>query len=212
MNINWGVAIITGFIAWLMINSGASAQSSNELESMISLYLNSFTKSFGRPNQAQSESIAQIITSFMEYGDRDFRKLTYIIATAWHESKLQLIKEKRANVGSDLYNKQEAYWNTGYFGRGFVQLTHRENYEKLGDEIGIDLVNNPDLALDRRYAADIIVIGMMKGIFTGRSLGDYINNVEDYYNARRVVNGLDRSELISGYTASIIKNMEYQIT
>jgi putative chitinase len=212
MKINWTVAIVTGIIGLLLFSAGASAQSSNELETMIKLYLDSFTKSFGRPNQAQSESIAQIISSFLIYGDRDFRKLTYILATAWHESKLQLVKEKRATEGSDLYIIQQKYWNSGYYGRGFVQLTFKSNYVKMGNRIGIDLVNNPELALDRRYAADIIVLGMMEGLFTGVALINYINNVEDYVNARKVVNGLDRAELIAGHTASIIKNMEYQIT
>lgn len=86
------------------------------------------------------------------------------------------------------------------------------NYEKLGRALNINLVKNPDLALDRRTASDIIVIGMMKGLFTGKSLYDYITpGFQDYVNARRVVNGQDRAELIAGYTNSIIFNLEYPI-
>lgn len=193
----------------LAIASTLFALPSNEEENMINIYLKSFRKSFGDPNSAQSQSIAQIIMSFMIYGDRDLKKLSYILATAWHESKLLTVKEKRGNPGSDLYIKQEKYWNTGFYGRGFVQLTHKENYIKLGKILGIDLVLNPDLALDRRFAADIIVIGMMKGLFTGLPLNNYINNIADYYNARRVVNGLDKAQLISDYTDSINKNLDF---
>lgn len=202
------VLLVLGMI---FLGSALFASNNSEEEYMIKLYLDSFKKSFGELNQAQAQSIAQIITSFMIYGDRDFRKLSYILATAWHESKLALVKEKRGAPGSDLYKRQEAYWPSGYYGRGFVQLTHKSNYEKLGKFLNIDLVTNPDLALDRRYSADIINIGMMEGLFTGLNLARFINTGVDYINARKVVNGLDRAELIAGYTDKINKNLEYQI-
>jgi hypothetical protein len=45
-----------------------------------------------------------------------------------------------------------------YFGRGFIQLTWRSNYKKMGQRLGIDLEGNPDLALDARTAAQIFAI------------------------------------------------------
>jgi hypothetical protein len=44
-----------------------------------------------------------------------------------------------------------------YHGRGYVQLTHDYNYKKYGDRLGIDLLNNPELALDGDVAARIAV-------------------------------------------------------
>lgn len=44
-------------------------------------------------------------------------------------------------------------WN--YRGRGLVQLTGRGNYEQASKAIGIDLVNNPDLAADPEVAAKV---------------------------------------------------------
>ena len=40
-------------------------------------------------------------------------------------------------------------------GRGFIQLTGRANYDYFGKKIGMDLVNNPDLALRPDIAARI---------------------------------------------------------
>jgi hypothetical protein len=213
MKINWTVAIITGIVGMLLFTAGASAQSTNEIETMIKLYLDAIKKRFGAPTQRQAETIAQIVTSFMLNGDRDFKKLAYILATAYHESKLRPIVEIRDRPGTDLYKLQERYWSSGYYGRGYVQLTWKDNYDRLGKRIGVDLLNNPDLALDPRYAADILVIGMMEGLFAPKAgpLNNYINNVADYYNARQVVNKLDKAQLIADYTTDIIKNLEYPI-
>jgi len=40
-----------------------------------------------------------------------------------------------------------------YFGRGLIQLTGKENYERCGLAIGVDLLSDPNLLLDPRYAA-----------------------------------------------------------
>ena len=80
-------------------------------------------------------------------------------------------------------------------GRGLIQLTGRTNYEKAGRLLRIDLVNNPDLALNLDTAATILIRGMTEGWFTGKKLSDYTS----YRDMRRVVNGTDRAELIAGY-------------
>jgi putative chitinase len=40
-----------------------------------------------------------------------------------------------------------------YHGRGLIQLTGKENYERCGLAIGVDLLSDPTLLLDPRYAA-----------------------------------------------------------
>lgn len=42
-----------------------------------------------------------------------------------------------------------------FIGRGLLQLTGRESYERIGERLGLDLANKPDLAYDPRYALDI---------------------------------------------------------
>ena len=42
-----------------------------------------------------------------------------------------------------------------YRGRGFTQLTGRDNYTAASESLGIDLVNNPDMATDPEVAAKV---------------------------------------------------------
>ena len=92
------------------------------------------------------------------------------------------------------------YWRDGWFGRGFVQITHKRNYERASRELGVDLVADPTRAMEPRISAKILVRGMMGGWFTGAALPRYVNSTEvDYVNARRVVNGLDRAQEIADY-------------
>lgn len=161
----------------------------------------------------QLEGAEAIARAFDRRGDGDERKLAYIIGTAWHESRLKPLREIRAKQGTEIYQIQEKYWNTGYYGRGFAQLTWRDNYAKMSKVVGIDLVAAPDAALDVAVAADIIVAGMMGGMFTGKALGQYINAQQaDYYNARRtlgaiMVAGQDTATMVQGHTLAILNNL-----
>lgn len=74
-----------------------------------------------------------------------------------------------------------------YYGRGPIQITHKENYAKLSPYVGVDLVASPDLALSPKIGAKIAVIGMTLGLFTGKKLSDYSGH--DYFNMRSIVNG-----------------------
>ena len=100
-----------------------------------------------------------------------------------------------------------------YYGRGYVQLTWFDNYLKMGDLLVdnqiIDdpklFINDPSKAMDPTYATYILVLGMVNGLFTGVPLNKYINSERcDFVNARKVVNGLDKADLIASYAKSFI--------
>ena len=40
-----------------------------------------------------------------------------------------------------------------YHGRGLIQLTGKDNYERCGSSLGVDLIGHPDWLLDPKYAA-----------------------------------------------------------
>lgn len=90
------------------------------------------------------------------------------------------------------------YWRDGAFGRGMIQITHWPNYDKLGRILGIQLRENPDLALDLKISADIAVVGMSEGLFTGKKLSDYRFpgdlTAAPAAHPRRIVNGQDGTD------------------
>lgn len=76
-----------------------------------------------------------------------------------------------------------------YRGRGFVQITGKDNYAKFSDVVMQDLVANPEAACEPKTAVQILLFGMYSGLFTGKKLEDFINNEEtDYVQARRIIN------------------------
>lgn len=59
-----------------------------------------------------------------------------------------------------------------YRGRGLVQLTGKQNYEKFGKLLGIDLVKNPDLAADPEFSKQIAVAYFAEKQKAGVNLAD----------------------------------------
>lgn len=85
-------------------------------------------------------------------------------------------------------------------GRGYVQVTGRANYQWSKELTGTDLISSPDLIKDPAIAVKVTFEGMLKGKFTGKKLSDYFNGTtEDWVNARKIINALDKAALIAGY-------------
>jgi hypothetical protein len=132
----------------------------------------------------------------------------YVLATAVHETAgtLRPLREYGKGAGRP-YGKPGRNGGQIAYGRGDVQLTWDENYERADRELDLGgrLVANYDLALEPAISARIIVRGMREGWFTGKGLRTYLPEVADasqFKNARRIVNGTDRAELIAGYAVT----------
>lgn len=86
------------------------------------------------------------------------------------------------NGRSDLGNTQPGD-GPRFKGRGFIQLTGRANYREYGKQLGVDLENNPNLALDPEVSAKILV-----QYFKNRGIPNMAGN-SNWEAVRRAVNG-----------------------
>jgi predicted chitinase len=155
----------------------------------------------GKMVQSQIEGIEHIIKEFNKAGHTDKRWLSYILATVFHETgkKMQPVKE----FGGEKYLRSKVYYP--WYGRDLVQTTWEANYKKVKAATGIDVIKNPDLIGQMPLAATVAVLFMTKGWYTGKKLSDYFNAKSDPINARRIINGKDKAELIAGYYETFLK-------
>lgn len=116
-------------------------------------------------------------------------QIAAMLATAGAESSYG------ANMGEFADTAMISSGGTPYYGRGYVGLTHRDNYSKAtkylrSQGMNVDLVANPNLASRPDIAAKILVWGMRTGAFTGSKLNDYVNcnGRVDFYGMRNIVN------------------------
>jgi hypothetical protein len=126
-------------------------------------------------------------------------QVAYLLATCEHECGFRPIREGQFGghdaQASETFRRRLHYYP--YYGRGYVQLTHKRNYNSFGDRLNIELVGDPDLALEPDVALYVLVYGVTNGAF-GTAMTHFINaRRTDFVNARRSVNALDRAEQIA---------------
>ena len=154
------------------------------------------------PTEIKTQNTKLILDECLEQNITNKNQIKYILATAEWETNHTFAPVREAYWVSESWRKKHLRYYP-YYGRGFVQLTWKKNYEKFSKLLGIDLVGNPELVLNSKISAFIIVYGMKHGMFTGKKLSDYINdNKVDFVNARKIINGKDEENKI----ASIAKN------
>ena len=160
----------------------------------------------------QQVSEQWIYDKAMEYGITDNRQIAYVLSTVKWESDFKNQKE--------IWWEDRDYWQIdsetkqAYYGRWFIQLTHKSNYERYTHIINdswkdfkdnnwnilrwtdIDLVNNPDIILQSNDLAAFIMLDWMKNWWpdrlSKRRLDYFINdNNQDYYHARSIINWMN---------------------
>jgi putative chitinase len=164
----------------------------------------------GHLTMIQESGLNNIIKSINDYGVQDPRFAAYMLATVYHETAKVMLPLREYGQGKNhTYGNIDPVTKQAYYGRGYVQLTWKYNYQKFADILKLDLVNHPDLVLNPSTSAKIMLIGMSKGLFTGKSLSDYIRPEHtDFVNARRIINGTDKAQLIAGYAETFLKALK----
>lgn len=142
-------------------------------------------------------------------------QIIFLLATASHETGDAATKypvgDTRflAEQGSDSYlaryanvsgigNNGRRDWAVKYKGRGYLQITGRGVYETTGKAVGLDLVNNPELAQNPDTAAKIAVYLLKSRPPTGyKNINQFglLTDKPDFRNARRMVNGIREDQM-----------------
>lgn len=143
----------------------------------------------GGLSQPQVDGLNKILDEWEARKLTDLRWIAYILATVFHETgrKMQPIPEG----GGEAYLRSKPYYP--YYGRGLVQITWASGYAKFG-------ITNMADALTWPVALRVLFDGMINGMFTGSALGHWFSSMtDDPVNARRIVNGTDKADVIAGY-------------
>lgn len=209
----WGPVTASAIAVALGMGGGGNSSSTYALRDAGAFFAG-VRKVAGSLDQVQVDTINRLLIAASRWR---ISWLAYGLATAWHEARLTPIHESGGNayfhrmydIEGDRPTVARALGNTQpgdgvkYHGRGLVQLTGRANYQRAGQWLGVDLIGNPDLALDPANAAAVLVWGMEGGKFTGKSLADYLpaslGTVDQFTDARRIINGTDKAAMIAGY-------------
>ena len=187
----------------------------------------------GAMTQSQVDGMNAILDAWEEFPRSDnLRHLAYPLATTAHETgfTMQPIEEYGKGQGMK-YGTKDPETGQTYYGRGYVQLTWRDNYARADKELGFSGDSScewhAERALDPYTAAEVMFQGMQEGWFRSDDKGkqtldryfDLETGADDSYGAREIING-DKSKvpswsggisignLIKGYHISFLSALE----
>ncbi len=133
----------------------------------------------------------------------------YALATACHETNCTMQPVREAYWLSEGWRRANLRYYP-FYGRGYVQLTWKANYERADRELGLDgrLNDNLDLAMAPDIAAKIMVKGMQEGWFCADRAGQRYTlarhlpttgaaSQAQFKEARRIINGTDKAAKIA---------------
>lgn len=202
-------------------------------------FSNNYHRLFGKKlGTAKQNNIFTIIDAFViDDKMKSLRWLAYILATSMHESNDTFApvaegywikpESKRVSALYSYYTKNNpralrtifpnGKTSTAYYGRGrVIQLTHDFNYKLASLKIYGDLrlFNDPDMIInDPSCDMAVTFRGMREGWFTGHRLEQFFplgSNKANWRGARKIINGLDKANLIAGYAMKFYDLLEWE--
>jgi Chitinase class I len=134
-------------------------------------------------------------------------QIAYVLATVEWETNDTFKPVREAYWKSEAWRKANFRYYP-YYGRGYVQLTWKYNYDRYAEILGIPLVSSPDRAMEPAIANFILVHGFKHGVFTGKKLTDYVTQGRtDFIGARRCINGTDKAAKIAAIAVRRLRAM-----
>lgn len=192
------------------ILSTISTEVSNQEKTVLNrdIFFDEVRPMFGKLTTSQVKGMEAKLTAFRE-ASFPLSWAAYALATSYHETAKRMMPVREGLSASDAWRRKNLRYYP-YYGRGDVQLTWRDNYVKADRELDLHgaLLNNLDLALDPDISAKVLVRGMKEGWFSGDKKGRHslVRHLpmeeatkEDFIPARRIINILDKAEMIAGY-------------
>ncbi len=211
---------------------GGSQAAFSDQKGLFSFDWNKLKNHFGPFEQQQVDGFNTIIDAINAYDSDEITPayVAYMLATTWHETGVFIKRlvngKKRTFMVHTMQPVEEMGRGRGrkyggrvdidgshysnslpiYFGRGYVQLTWLINYLRMKLKLGIDFINHPELALMPKNAANIMIVGMLEGVFTGKSLKSFIHYglYFEFIAARRIINGTDKDDMIAEYAVKFL--------
>lgn len=137
----------------------------------------------------------------------NLKHLAYPLATTAHETGFTMAPIEEYGKGQGMaYGNPDPETGQTYYGRGYVQLTWRDNYARADEELNFSgstsLEWHAERALDHYVAAEVMFQGMEEGWFRSddegrQTLDRYFSDTADNsYEAREIING-DKSKVPS---------------
>jgi hypothetical protein len=134
----------------------------------------------------------------------DVGTISYMFGTIYAETENKNFSPSTTEVIGD-QNRNRDYVKPGFYGRGWIQLTHMEKYKKAKKVLKKDFLSHPELAGEEDNAYEILFRGMSEGwIEVYRTsingavdpnnmvpikLGDFVSSSDINYDlARSVIN------------------------
>jgi len=148
----------------------------------------------------------------------------YVLATVYHETAATMAPVREAYRQSEEWRRLNLpYWP--HYGRGYVQITHKDNYERMAAVVKRDLkivIQHRDDFMLPKVAFFVLIYGFKYGSYTGKAISDYIpdNTLKSeryhyesiaqgiaptetllykyYQDARRCINGVNKEDAKKG--------------
>lgn len=181
---------------------------------------------FGSLNVGQVEGFSAILDEWDRRKLEEPRWLACMLANVWHEVggsmqpwiESQSKRDKtRPSVETAIHRLDAAhaagkmswvkqvYWRKdangqSWLGRGPIQTTHKTNYQKFKNLLGVDFIADPEKMLEMEHAVQVLFEGFIRGIWTGHKLSDYFDaDTNTPRESRRIINALQAADTVLGH-------------